>query len=385
MKKADFLSTYQNQINRSDRFLYFAPGSVNIMGDHTDYTGGQVLTAAISQGTYLFVRLLPENEIRLTSKNIGEQITIPVGGITKPQSNWTDYAVGVLNELEKRGWKKQGLELIYFGDIPLNAGLSASASMEMVTAYAINNIFELGISAKELALLSQKAENDFAGVNYGSIDQYPIALAKSHHALLLDCHTLSQREIPVLPDGYQFVAVNSNVRHAEVNSVYHQRVAELHQVKEILNSFFEVPYLGSLLGEDNDWLDKLVEDPLLKKRLRHVVNENTRVQLAAELLENKAFKPFGKLMYDSHDSLAFDFEVSCKELDTLVKIASQTEGVAGARMTGVGLGGCTINLVKTDAITGFQQKIMQNYNQETGLEASVLPLSLEGTITEITN
>ncbi len=385
MGTEQFLSKYKKQTNGSDRFLFFAPGRVNLMGGHTDYTGGYVLPAAISKGTYLFVRLLHENEIRLTTVNLGEQIIIPLDELSKPKGNWTDYTVGVLNELGKKGWKKQGLELVYFSDIPMNTGLSGSASMEVVTAFAINTIFKLSISSKELALLSQKAENDFAGVNCGIMDQYVIAFAKPHQALMIDCHALSHREIPVQLKGYQFVAVNSNVKHALVNSVYNQRVTELQQVKEIINGFFDVPYLGSLLGEDNDWLDKLVEDPLLKSRLRHVVNENTRVQLAADLLEQQKVVPFGKLMYDSHDSLSFDFEVSCKELDTLVKIASQTEGVAGARMTGAGFGGCTLNLVKTEAVADFQKKIIQDYQKETGLEASVFLLSLKGETREITN
>jgi len=384
LKTTEFLSKYKKQINGTDSFLFFAPGRVNLMGDHTDYTGGYVLPAAISQGTYLFVRLLSKNEIRITSENMGEQKTISSEAFSKSQGNWTDYPVGILNELVKKGWKKQGLELVYFGDLPLNAGLSSSASMEMVTAYALNIIFELGISAKELALLSQKAENDFVKVNCGIMDQYSISMARPHHALLIDCYAVEHREVPVDFEGYRFVAVNSNVKHALVDSVYNQRVAELRQVKEIINDFFEVPYLGVLKGEDNDWLDKLVEDELLKKRLRHVVNENTRVQLAAELLEHQKAASFGKLMYDSHDSLTFDFEVSCKELDVLVKIASQTEGIAGARLTGAGFGGCTLNLVKEDAVTDFQQKVMREYKKETGLEASVFPLSLEGETGEIT-
>lgn len=355
------------------------------MGDHTDYTGGYVLPAAISSGTFLFVRLLPQDEIRLTSENLGEHKTISPEAFSKRQNSWTDYPVGVLNELEKRGWKKQGMELVYFGDIPMNAGLSGSASMEMVTAFAMNTIFELGISAKELALLSQKAENDFVGVQCGIMDQYTIAFARPEHALMLDCHALEHREVPVSLDGYQFVAVNSNVDRALVSSGYNQRVKELHEVRKVINTFFEVPYLGSLTGEDNEWLDKLVEDPLLKKRLRHVVNENTRVSLAAELLEQQKTELFGKLMYDSHDSLAYDFEVSCRELDVLVKLASQVEGVAGARMTGAGFGGCTLNLVKTDAVAGFQRKVMMDYKKETGLEASVFPLSFKGEIREITN
>lgn len=380
MTTETFLSRYQKQTNAHDQFLFFAPGRVNLLGDHTDYTGGYVLPAAISLGTYLFVRLLPEKEIRISSENLEEHKAIPLEQLSKPQGNWTDYPVGVLHELERNGWKKQGLELIFFGDIPMNAGLSSSASIEMVTAFAVNAIFELGISAKDLALLSQKAENDFAGVSCGIMDQYAIGLAKPRHALMIDCHEITHKEIPVLLNDYQLVAVNSNVKHSLVNSVYNRRVEELQQIKEIINSFFDVPYLGILTGEDYEWLDKLVEEPVLKKRLRHVVNENTRVQLGAEMLKQQKAEAFGKLMYDSYDSLVYDFEVSCKELDVLVKTASKTEGVAGARMTGAGFGGCTLNLVKTEAVSDFRQKIITDYKKETGRDATVYTLSLDGEI-----
>jgi len=378
VKTEAFLSTYLKQVNGRDQFLFFAPGRVNLMGDHTDYTGGYVLPAAISLGTYLFVRLLPGNELRLTSENLNDQQIISLDNFSKPTGQWTDYPVGVLHELEKKGWKKQGLEMIYFGDVPANAGLSSSASIEMVTAYAVNTIFKLGVPLKELALLSQRAENHFVGVHCGIMDQYTSAMGKPGHALLIDCQKVEHKEISAELENYRLVAVNSNVKHALVNSVYNQRVEELQQVKQILNSFFEVPYLGHLTGDDYEWLDKLVESPLLKKRLRHVVNENIRTQYVAELLEEKNYQLIGRLMYDSHDSLASDFEVSCKELDVLVKIASRTEGVVGARMTGAGFGGCTLNLVEAGALPSFQDKIATDYKKETGLDAVIYPLSLDG-------
>ena len=365
-------------MNGRDRFLFFAPGRVNLMGDHTDYTGGWVLPAAVSMGTWLFVKLIPEKELRLTSENLREQVIIPLEHLSEPRRNWTDYPVGVLYEMAQKGWKAEGMELVFQGDIPLGAGLSSSASIEVVTAFALNTIFSLGLPAKELALLSQRAEHNFAGVSCGIMDQYSIALSRKEHALMLDCHNISHRDIPAKFTDYQFVAVNSNVKHKLTGSVYNRRVAELEKARETINAFFEVPYLGMLTGEDHEWLDKLVESPLLKKRLRHVVNENTRVAMAAEMLEKGDAASFGRLMYDSHDSLAFDFEVSCPELDTLVQIASQTEGVAGARMTGAGFGGCTINLVEKEAIAGFAETIKAGYKKETGLEATVYLLSLTG-------
>ncbi len=378
LKIKDLISKYKKEVNGTGRFLFFAPGRVNLMGDHTDYTGGYVLPAALSIGTWLFVKKIPQNEIRLRSENLDDSLVIPFEKMGKPRQNWTDYPLGVLNELLQAGWQKTGLEFVFFADLPLNAGLSSSASIEMVTAYAMNTIFSLDISKKELALLCQRAEQRFAGVQCGIMDQYTIAFGKPNHALLLDCHDISHKEIGAEFSDYQFVAVNTQVKHSLVGSVYNQRVTELEQTREIINSFFEVPYLGILSGEDHEWLDKLVEDPVLKKRLRHVVNENTRVAVAAEMLEQQNAEAFGKLMYDSHDSLAYDFEVSCKELDTLVKIASQTDGVAGARMTGAGFGGCTINLVRKEAVAAFTEKIKAGYKKETGLDADVYELLLTG-------
>ena len=369
---------YKRQVNGTDRFLFFAPGRVNLMGDHTDYSGGRVLPAALALGTWLFVKLIPEREIRLRSENLREEKTIAFEKMEYPQKAWTDYPVGVLHELLQAGWKKTGMELTYFSDLPLNAGLAASASMEMVTAFALNTVFSLGLSATDLALLSQRAEQHFVGVQCGIMDQYAIAHAKTGHALLLDCHQMSHKNIPARFAGYRFVAVNSHVSRELVRSVYNRRVAELQQVREVINSFFEVPYLGMLTGEDHEWLDKLVEDPVLKKRLRHVVNENTRTEMAAEMLGKGDVSAFGRLMYDSHDSLAHDFEVSCRELDALVSIAAQTEGVAGARMTGAGFGGCTLNLVHEQAVEDFTQKVKTGYRKKTGKEAAVYVLSFEG-------
>jgi len=373
-----FLATFLPQINGTDRFLFFAPGRINLMGDHTDYTEGLVLPAALSVGTYLFVKLIPEQEIQFHSLNYDEKITLPFDLLSVPQKKWTDYPAGILVEMEQKGWQKQGLELTFFSDVPLNAGLSSSAAIETVTAFAIQQIFSIELSKKELVLLAQRAEHHFAGVQCGIMDQYTAVFGKPGKALLLDCHEINHKETDASFTGYDFVAVNTNVKHSLVQSVYNQRVEELNRVKEIINSFFDVPYLGMLRGEDHEWLDKLVEDTTLKNRLRHVVNENTRVEVAAELLEQQNARAFGELMYASHDSLAFDFEVSCEELDFLVQAASQIEGTAGARMTGAGFGGCTLNLVKHEAVSGFSEEIKTKYKEETGKEASVYLLSLSG-------
>ncbi len=378
MNSSEFIALSEKKNDRKSGFLFFAPGRVNLMGDYTDFTDGFVLPAAISSGTYLSVQLISEKVLRFSSKNVEGNFELALTDIKKRTRSWIDYPLGVMNELTAQGWKPQGLALTYFGDIPTGSGLSSSASIEMVTAFAINRIFGLNIPRKELALLSQRAENNFVGVMCGMMDQYAVGLGEHAKALFINCHEITHKTVKIPFEEYRFVIINTNKKRELLHSAYNRRVKELNTIKERLNNYFEVPYLGALTGEDADWLDKIITNETLIKRLRHVVNENTRVKLSAELITDNHPEKFGELMFQSHDSLAYDFEVSCRELDTLVAIASKTEGVAGARMTGAGFGGCTINLVRQEAVEAFVQKTTTEYKKETGLDADVYPLEITG-------
>jgi galactokinase len=284
----------------------------------------------------------------------------------------------VINQLIAKGWQPEGLEFTYFGDIPNGAGLSSSATIEMVTAFALNQISNMGLSEKELVLLSQKAENEFVGVQCGIMDQYAVGFGKEHNALMIDCNEISHRYIEISFDEYKFVVVNSNKKRGLLDSAYNQRVKELEKVKEIINESFEVPYLGSLTPEDADWIEKLIPDETLLKRVRHIVNENARVKIVTEYLKNNKPLKFGEMMVQSHDSLKHDFEVSCAELDILVDTALKIDGVAGARMTGAGFGGCTINLIKNDISDIFSEKIIDEYKQKTGIVPDIYPVEISG-------
>ncbi len=378
MNSSEFIAQSEKVNDRKSGFLFFAPGRVNLMGDYTDFTGGFVLPAAIRFGTYLSVRLTSEKVLRFSSENMKGNFEIPFSALKNRTQSWVDYPLGVMNELMSQGWKPQGMELTYFGDIPTGAGLSSSASIEMVTAFAINRIYGLNLTRKELALLSQRAENNFVGVMCGLMDQYAVGLGEHNKALLIDCHEITHKTVKIPFEAYRFVIINTNKKRELLHSAYNRRVEELRTIKERLNSYFEVPYLGALTGEDSDWLDKIITDETLVKRLRHVVNENTRVRLSTEYIATNQPEKFGELMFRSHESLAYDFEVSCRELDTLVSIASKTEGVAGARMTGAGFGGCTINLVRQEAVDTFAQKATTEYNKKTGLHADVYPIEIIG-------
>ena len=379
MNTETFLSTYRSQINGTDRFLFFAPEPVNLMGEDTDYTGGLVLSAALSVGTYLFVKLIPEQQVRLTSLKSGETVAVSLDSGFVPQKKWTDFPVAVLFEMVRKGWTKQGLELIYFSDIPFRDAFCNPEVAATVTAFAVWQIFSLELSKKELVLLVQRAGQQVSDVQGRVAGQYTAIFGRPKKALFLDCYEMEHKETKACFAGYDYVMVKAKGKQPLISSLYRQRREELARVKKVIHSFFDVPYLGILRGEDHEWLDKLVEDETLKKRLRHLVNENTRVEMAAEWLQKQNVRAFGELMYASHNSLAFDFEVSDKTLDFLVRAASQIEGVVGVKMTTI-CRGCVLNLVKKEATSDFSQQIKAAYEKETGETVAVYPLKLWGEI-----
>lgn len=379
--KADlFISKYRNEIINGNAFLYFAPGRVNLIGDHTDYSGGVVLPAAIQFGTYLIVKFNNEHKISFLSENFEEKLTIKIDKIDRKTFTWIDYPLGVINQMKKIGLKLKGMDMIFYGDIPNGAGLSSSASIEMVTAYALNDLFSQAISVTDLTLLAQKAENEFVGVSCGIMDQFAVGLGKPGRAIYLDCHSLQYQLVDANFKDYQLIVVNSNKQRTLAGSKYNERVGELNQIKEILNTFTSVPYLGMLSEDDFELFHSKIKDENLLKRFRHVVTENARVRAAVSFLEQNNLAEFGKLMFASHHSLSKDYEVSCKELDSLVSISSNTEGVIGARMTGAGFGGCTVNLVKNELADFFKNKIKNEYPKACKIEPSIFDIQLNSAI-----
>jgi len=375
-KKAKFL---KEAIDRGAE-LFFAPGRVNLIGDHTDYSGGVVLPAAIQYGTYVAIHLKKNEVIEFSSENFEEKLAIDISAVQNRTNIWVDYPVGVINQLLKKGLKLQGMELSYYGNIPNGAGLSSSASIEMVTAFALNEIFSLNLSLVDLALLSQKAENEFVGVSSGIMDQFAVGLGRPGKAIFLNCHNLDYQQVDAYFQRHSLVVVNSNKQRTLAGSKYNERVGELKEILHVLDQSFPVPYLGLLTEKDFEQYQDKIKDAILLKRFRHVVNENERVKKAVKLLKNNKLQEFGRLMFESHHSLATDYEVSCKELDTLVSIAGSIKGVVGARMTGAGFGGCTVNLVQDDAVAEFTNKINSDYPKICGLEASVFEIQLNSQI-----
>ena len=363
--------------------LFFAPGRVNLIGDHTDYSGGMVMPAAIQYGTYLAIKLIPGKSINFSSKTFTEKLFVDIDKIHIRTNTWVDYPLGVLVQMAKKGLKLHGMELSYYGDIPSGAGLSSSASIEMATAFAINELFSLNINLVELALLSQKAENEFVGVSSGIMDQFAVGLGESGKAIFLNCHNLDYQLVNADFKNHSLVVVNSNKQRTLAGSKYNERVGELKEILNILNRKYPVPYLGVLTEADFFQFQKYIKDIILLKRFRHVVSENERVKKAVILLKNNELEKFGELMFQSHKSLAEDYEVSCKELDTLVAIAAETEGVSGARMTGAGFGGCTVNLVRNEAVDNFKKRVTTLYPKICNLEPSIFEIQLNSRIQKI--
>ena len=374
MKTKDLVKKFAEIYGYSDNNQigkYFAPGRINLIGEHTDYNGGLVLPCGLNFGTYLLIRKNPNPEIRLTSLNFPGQFSIPVDMIEIAMENdWFSYPLGLLNLFLVDGKSICGLDLLYYGEIPNGAGLSSSASIEMVTAYALNDIFSWNYSMKELALLSQKCEHDFIGTNCGIMDQYAVTFAQKNHAMFLNCLTLKFTMVPFNIDGYKMIISNTNKRRELNESKYNERVSECNTALNSIQKHYEIESLGELSLESFRELEHYIQHPVRRKRVYHVVNENYRVLEAVKALELNDIRKFGKLMYASHNSLKDYYEVTGFELDTLVNEAGKIDGVIGSRMTGAGFGGCTISLVEQSQTEMFISKLGAAYKETTGLEAS---------------
>jgi galactokinase len=350
--------------------VYFAPGRVNLIGEHTDYNGGLVFPCSLQYGTYLLVRETDDGLVSLATTNFTERAAFPANGpFSKQGSLWFNYPLGVMDQFTKRNIPLKGMEMLYSGDIPNGAGLSSSASIEVVTAFALNDQAGSGLSKVELALLSQKAEHEFAGVNCGIMDQFAVAMGEKNHAIFLNCHTLEYKLIPVLIPGYALVVANTSKKRGLADSKYNERVEECHKAVEALKPFYDIERLSDLGYMQFYKYQEQIADEVVRRRARHVISENQRVLNSVSSLLRSDLSQFGALMNASHESLRDNYEVTGKELDTLVEAAQKIPGVIGARMTGAGFGGCTVNLMKADVVNEFITGAGDAYYDKTGLKA----------------
>lgn len=352
---------------------YFAPGRVNLIGEHTDYNGGHVFPCALTLGTYGIVRSRSDRKLRFYSANFERLGVIETSLdelVPDPKANWTNYPKGVMWAFEKRGYKlSHGLDILIYGNIPNGSGLSSSASLEVLTGVILKDTFGFDVSMVDIALIGQDSENNFNGCNCGIMDQFASAMGKKDHAIFLDTNTLHYEYAPVVLKDAKIVITNSKVKHSLVDSAYNDRRNECETALKELQAVTKIASLGELTEEEYEAHKDAVKDTVRQKRAKHAVYENQRTIRAVEALKNQDVELFGKLMNASHESLRYDYEVSCEEIDILVDLAQAMPGVLGSRITGGGFGGCTVSIVKNDAVDTFISEIGKTYQEKVGHEA----------------
>ncbi|WP_461810546.1 galactokinase [Faecalimonas sp.] len=352
---------------------YFAPGRVNLIGEHTDYNGGHVFPCALTIGTYAIVRKRTDDILRFYSVNFSSLGIIESNLkdlVPSEAAGWTNYPKGVMWAFEKRGYKlTSGMDILIYGNIPNGSGLSSSASLEVLTGVILKDIFGFDVSMVDIALIGQYSENNFNGCNCGIMDQFASAMGKKDNAIFLDTNSLHYEYAPVVLEDAKIVIINSKVKHSLVDSAYNDRRNECETALKELQEVVDIKTLGDLSEEEFEAHKSAVKSMIRQKRAKHAVYENQRTIKAVAALKANDIETFGKLMNASHVSLRDDYEVSCKEIDILVDLAWKTDGVIGSRITGGGFGGCTVSIVKSDAVDNFIETIGQMYEEKVGHKA----------------
>ena len=354
--------------------LYFSPGRVNLIGEHTDYNGGHVFPCALTLGTYGAARKRNDRLVHFYSMNLDYLGVIEASLdelVNKKEYNWANYPFGVVWAFAEKGYTLDyGFDMVIWGNIPNGSGLSSSASLEVLTGVILKDLYGIdALSMTDLALIGQYSENNFNGCNCGIMDQFAVAMGKKDHAIFLDTSTLNYEYAPVVLEDAKIVITNSKVKHSLVDSAYNQRRQECTDALSELQSVVEIKTLGDLDEETFEKHKDAIKDPIRQKRARHAVKENQRTIQAVAALRAGDITRFGQLMNQSHISLRDDYEVSCEEIDILVDLAWTLPGVIGSRITGGGFGGCTVSIVKNDSVDTFTESIGQAYKEKVGHEA----------------
>ncbi len=349
---------------------YFAPGRVNLIGEHIDYNGGLVFPCALSIGTYAVAKKNDTNTVRCASLNIDGIVNFDVENISYiKEDGWGNYVKGIIKYLKEAGKNIGGFDVYYYGNIPNSSGLSSSASLEVLTATLALDLFDEQMERVELVKLCKRVENDFIGVNSGIMDQFAIEFGKENMAISLDCETLKYDYAHLDLSGFKLVIANTNYKRGLADSKYNERRSECEKGLELIQKEIKVENLCKLNSSQLEVCKELIGDDTIFRRVRHVVTENERVKEALRSLNNGNLLNFGKLMNESHDSLREDYEVTGNALDTIVEEARKIDGVIGVRMTGAGFGGCSVALVDEAKVDEFVQKVGENYEKRTSLKA----------------
>lgn len=354
---------------KADYRMFFAPSRINIIGEHIDYNGGNVLPCAIEIGTYGLVKEASREVIRLRSQNAKLYKEVLIGSEYSEDNRWINYPLGMINKISEAGYKVGGIEGIIYGNIPTGAGLSSSASLEILIGHIINTFYnENGIKNEQLAVLGMKTENEFIGLNSGIMDQFAIAMGNEGSAILLNTETLDYEYVDAKLSDYVIVILNTNKGRRLVDSKYNERRAECESALKKLKTKFDIENLCDLKEEDLDEVNSILDDENERRRVRHAVTENARVNSAVNAIRKGDMIELGKLLNESHYSLKIDYEVTGEHLDAIT-LAARNSGAVGARMTGAGFGGCGIALVKRDQLEEFKTSTSAYYKKATGRDA----------------
>lgn len=367
MNAQDLKNTFKKLFN-AEPILVRSPGRINIIGEHTDYNGGFVMPAAIDKAIYVAISKREDDEIHLFSESYQQFDISSIKSLKKSENSWANYILGVADQLKERGHRLGGFNFYIDGDVPLGAGLSSSAAVECATGFALDQLFSLSVPKMDIALIAQKAEQTFAGVNCGIMDQFASVFGKKDQAIMLDCRSMKHIYIPLKLDGYKLLLLNTNVKHALADSAYNKRRSQCEQGVAWVKEHY--PNVNTLRDVDLAMLETHVKPKDLEvyTKCSFVVKEIGRLLTAAEQLENGNLQGLGKLMFETHEGLSKDYEVSCKELDFLVDAVKPLDYVLGARMMGGGFGGCTINIVKEEKIADLIEELSSKYSLHFGLK-----------------
>jgi galactokinase len=372
------LAAFQKQFDGQHPLLFRAPGRVNLIGEHTDYNDGFVLPTAINHQIVIASRRRDDRQVNVFSLDFDQWDRFSLDDLSKSSDQtWSNYIRGIAWSLQEDGHTLVGMDAVVAGDIPIGAGLSSSAAIEVATGYALLQLAGIEVDRVKLALAAQRAENDFVGMRCGIMDQYISCLGKANHALLIDCRDLGYESVPLSPEA-SVIIVDSNVHRGLVDNEYNTRRAECEEAAR----HFNVPALRDV-DEETFFAQADELSPVVRRRAKHVITENARTLAAAKALQANDFKTVGKLMDASHESMRDDFEISRRELDVLVKIAQGVDGVYGARLTGAGFGGCIVALATNEATKAVEEAVKAKYPAATGLEASIYICQSSDGVSEI--
>ncbi len=380
-------SKFEQVFNKLPQRVFFSPGRVNLIGEHTDYNGGYVFPCAISYGTYVLVSLRDDDAIHAISLNFESEgiLTSSINDIRYDENKgWLNYVLGVVKTLQNHEYTiDKGFDILISGNIPNGAGLSSSASLELAVAFMLNEVFKLGITRVDMAKFSQESENKFNGVNCGIMDQFIVAVAKKNNAIILNCNTLEYRHIPFDIHPYKLIIINTNKRRELSDSLYNDRRSSCERAYADINASGQYSCLSDVCVIEFEKFKNEIKNSEDRLRASHVIYENARVMDAKKALEEEDLDTFGQLMNRSHKSLKDIYEVTGKELDTIVDL-SQHFGVIGARMTGAGFGGCAIAIVKEDKVDEYQKYVADNYEKEIGYAPTFYICDIDDGVREIT-